>query len=520
MKRIMLLVCALMLCMVCSAYAGEYEFGPEHTGPIVIDGAGEHTVILNGVTIDGWYEEVYDDGMGGEMTELVYCSALTIKSPATKVTVILGDGTENKFTAGQDYSGIAVIGKVELIICCEKASKGHEHECDDTCGKLIAFCNDSGGAGIGSDPEEEFSGSITINGGNIDAAGGYDGAGIGSGSNGGFSGAVTINSGNVIAAGNDWAAGIGSSSSGEFSGTVTINGGNVTATSYCGAGIGGGEKGEVSGTIAINGGNVTATNEYSYGAGIGSGYRGEFSGTVIIAGGKVTATSGWNGSDLYECGAGIGAGYNGDMSGKVIVKGGSVTATGAADAAGIGSGNNGSMSGTVTVYDGTLYAAGGYNAAGIGSGRRGAMSGKLIVHGGDVTVVAGGVSFEDAPIKYVPAVGAGYEGTVTVDMIVDADPLSDKIGAKSGYDEADAKNLEGSPWSSKTNIIPLFGSDRYLRFRYLTSPATPVPVTPTPAPVVPDVPQTGDSMNFVLIAVLAAAGMLGMTVILRKKNEA
>ncbi|MBR5232422.1 MAG: LPXTG cell wall anchor domain-containing protein, partial [Clostridia bacterium] len=37
---------------------------------------------------------------------------------------------------------------------------------------------------------------------------------------------------------------------------------------------------------------------------------------------------------------------------------------------------------------------------------------------------------------------------------------------------------------------------------------------------VPQIPQTGDSMNFVLTAALAAVGMIGMTVIIRKKKEA
>lgn len=55
-------------------------------------------------------------------------------------------------------------------------------------------------------------------------------------------------------------------------GTITINGGKINATGKVGAGIGsGGQSGATVGTITINGGIVTAQDGDGYGAGIGGG---------------------------------------------------------------------------------------------------------------------------------------------------------------------------------------------------------------------------------------------------------
>ena len=98
-------------------------------------------------------------------------------------------------------------------------------------------------------------------------------------------------------------------SDGQDGGTITINGGTVNATSYTrGAGIGGGNGGD-GGMVTINGGTVTAMGSAditfpsgNYGAGIGGGNGGD-GGTVIINGGTVTASSKYSG-------AGIGGGKN------------------------------------------------------------------------------------------------------------------------------------------------------------------------------------------------------------------
>ena len=74
-------------------------------------------------------------------------------------------------------------------------------------------------------------------------------------------------------------AGIGGND-GETCGTVTTNGGTVNANgSDGGAGVGGGVYG-AGGTVTINGGSVTATGGNG-GAGVGGGYEGE-GGTITL----------------------------------------------------------------------------------------------------------------------------------------------------------------------------------------------------------------------------------------------
>ena len=107
-------------------------------------------------------------------------------------------------------------------------------------------------------------------------------------------------------------AGIGGNAEGS-TGTITINGGTVNATgggnssSFGGAGIGGGgDNSGTCGTITINGGNVTANGSYRS-AGIGGGCYSN-GGTITINGGTVAASGGGWGA------AGIGNGKNGDGS--------------------------------------------------------------------------------------------------------------------------------------------------------------------------------------------------------------
>ena len=167
-------------------------------------------------------------------------------------------------------------------------------------------------------------------------------AGIGgSGTGDGSGGTITINGGTVNAIGGQYAAGIGGGGNG--GGTVVVGGGIVNATGGGGAaGIGGGNNG--SGTVTIRGGTVTAVGGAG-GAGISGGSNG--GGTVTIAGGTVTATGG-------SGGAGIGGGQNGD--GTVTISGGIVTATGGSGGAGIGGGQNGG-GGTITVGSNTTIKA-------------------------------------------------------------------------------------------------------------------------------------------------------------------
>ena len=213
MKKMLLLVC-ILLCLSLSAFAAETTY----TGTldsISITEAGEHTVILNGVTVE------HGDG-GGMM----------LAAPATKVTIVLKDGTVNALTGHAEFAGISTYG-VDLVIRCERAGEGHV--CDENCGTLIA----KGGT---------FAAGIGGNDGGEDGATRYD-----------FNSKVIVIGGNVTAVGAAWGAGIGGGATGDMEGEVIVTGGNVTAIGgKYSAGIGGGEQGAMSGKFTVTGGSVIA----------------------------------------------------------------------------------------------------------------------------------------------------------------------------------------------------------------------------------------------------------------------
>lgn len=128
--------------------------------------------------------------------------------------------------------------------------------------------------------------------------GGTQSAGLGSsnGKSNKTSGSITINGGTINAKGNS-AAGIGGNDGGN-NGTITINGGNVTANGreYASA-IGGGRQGS-GGNITISGGTVKAipNSFYGYGIGDGNGYNGTANASIVIKGGSVETLS-FNGSE-------------------------------------------------------------------------------------------------------------------------------------------------------------------------------------------------------------------------------
>ena len=137
-------------------------------------------------------------------------------------------------------------------------------------------------------------GTLTITGGEDDSLdvkvidNGYpsfyaDGAAIGSDEDEDFTGTIIIEGGKITAV-SEYGAGIGSGWYGEMSGTISISGGEVTASSgYYGAGIGAGDFGGIteSGSITI-GGNATVTANSELGLGIGSGDYGNMNGTITI----------------------------------------------------------------------------------------------------------------------------------------------------------------------------------------------------------------------------------------------
>lgn len=272
------------------------------------------------------------------------------------VHLILADGYT--LTAS---SGISVEDTSSLTIY------GQEHET----GKLIAQSYPYDNAAIGGTfyrPETNHTcGSITINGGQVEATGANNAVGIGSAlSHSG--GNITINGGKVTAKGGKWAAGIGSSPDNHTIKnitSITINGGTVIATgSDTGAGIGGGEgKNGSDNCITINGGNITATGGEKGGAGIGGGAGSArdgtagAGGTITITGGTVNAIGGGNGAGIGGGGSAV-SGAAG-AGGTITITGGTVNATGGGSGAGIGGGANkdGSVGSSGSFSTGTNGAA-------------------------------------------------------------------------------------------------------------------------------------------------------------------
>ena len=312
-------------------------------------------------------------------------SAVTVPSGAA-LDLTLADGSVNTLvgdTDGKDGSyssgaGIEAPAGATLTISCAR-SGDNGHVCGENCGSLSASgaaWGVSNGCAAGIGGKQAAGGTITINGGNIEAAGGR-GAGIGGG---GMDwpctgGTIVINGGIVEAQGGLESAGIGCSAA--SSGNITINGGTVTARSFVlvnsvgGAGIGAGEGTHApSGEITITGGTVTAYGTDG-GAGIGGGCFNAVS-KISISGGTVMAYG--------AGGAGIGSGSGSiyGYGGDITITGGAVTAYGAWGGAGIGGGRSGN-GGDITISGGTVIACGGeytgnyeseeyYGPSGIGSG--------------------------------------------------------------------------------------------------------------------------------------------------------
>ena len=209
---------------------------------------------------------------------------------------------------------------------------------------------------------------------------------------------------------NGWGAGIGGGKSGDGA-DVTINGGIVNAWGgYSGAGIGTGENLDdgidYTGKLTVNGGEV-----YAYGgndaAGIGGGWNASGS-DVTVNGGYVYAKGDGNG-------AGIGSGSEdsfsgGRIGGKLTVTGGHVEAYGGVDAAGIGGGED-ADGGTVAISGGYVYAKGSYGGAGIGGGE-GGDGANVTITGGTVHASAGSGDTGNRAIG--PGYGDDVYGSLTI----------------------------------------------------------------------------------------------------------
>jgi len=150
-------------------------------------------------------------------------------------TIVL-EGTNKVKNGYEDYPGIYVPQNKTLTIYGS--------------GSLDASSNGYG-AGIGGGYRISC-GNITINGGTINATGGYAAAGIGSGYYHSSCGNITISGGIVDAAGGYGSSGIGSGHNNSSCRNITINGGTVNATGRKNAaGIGSGYSNSSCGNITI-----------------------------------------------------------------------------------------------------------------------------------------------------------------------------------------------------------------------------------------------------------------------------
>ena len=170
------------------------------------------------------------------------------------------------------------------------------------------------------------SGSLTISGGTVNAAGG-DGTNSSDGGDGIFSKDLTISGGTVNANGGDGKNGSGGSGITSL-GSLTISGGTVNAAGGDGTNSSDGGDGITNnrGVTISSGGTVTATGGNSTGSD-GSGGDGISSTSTTISGGTVTA----------DGGSGNFSGGNGIRSFDVAISGGTVNVAG-------GNGGNGSGS--------------------------------------------------------------------------------------------------------------------------------------------------------------------------------
>jgi len=194
-----------------------------------------------------------------------YSGTITISG---NVNLILADGCNVTVTATGTGAGIDVEGSNSLTVYGQSAGTG-----------TLTANGAGGGAGIGgkggvAGANGAAGGTITINGGTINATGSTDGEGGGAGIGGGGGGSISGNA----------------TDNGGSGGIIIINGGTINATGGDGGGSGSGVGNE-------NGGS---------GAGIGGGgaYNGGSGGSITISGGSITA----QGGNSNGGGAGIGGG--------------------------------------------------------------------------------------------------------------------------------------------------------------------------------------------------------------------
>lgn len=222
--------------------------------------------ISNGVTVDLMIENLNitksDD----------ISSCISVGYGATLNLTVKGEN--NLKATGWGSAGIEVMGQTKATLRITSASTGTLTAVGGYGSKQFASY---GGAGIGgmaritSDITNIYVGDIIIEGGTVNAVGGYQAAGIG-GTIGKSGANITITGGTVNATGGSYGAGIGGGFSGNVD-SITISGGTVTANAgEKAAAIGAGRDWSLHqyavlpyNTIRITGGDVTANGNIGYG---------------------------------------------------------------------------------------------------------------------------------------------------------------------------------------------------------------------------------------------------------------
>lgn len=222
--------------------------------------------ISNGVTVDLTIEN-----LNITKSEDI-SSCISVGYGATLNLTVKGEN--NLKATGWGSAGIEVMGQTKATLRITSASTGTLTAVGGYGSKQFASY---GGAGIGgmaritSDITNIYVGDIIIEGGTVNAVGGYQAAGIG-GTIGKSGANITITGGTVNATGGSYGAGIGGGFSGNVD-SITISGGTVTANAgEKAAAIGAGRDWSLHqyavlpyNTIRITGGNVTANGNIGYG---------------------------------------------------------------------------------------------------------------------------------------------------------------------------------------------------------------------------------------------------------------
>ena len=291
-----------------------------------------------------------------------YTGTITVDT-SEPVTIV---GAENTALVAQIVTGTAA---ADLTIdSLNLASTGNAIRFGTGGGTLTLTGNNTLTTSGTNSAAVNIGGGLTIKGtGSLTATATGYGAGIGTDYGEASSANLTVDNG-VITAQSNYGAGLGSGFQSSI-GTITINGGGINATSSSGAGVGtGAGSSESSGAINITGGNVNGVSQD--GAGIGSGFGGTVGDIAIGGNAMVSGISTGNGAGI---GSGSNFGNTSSAGNITINGAATVTATSTNHGAGIGSGysqDSGTNSaGTVTIGDDANVAATSLsNGVGIGAG--------------------------------------------------------------------------------------------------------------------------------------------------------